>query len=238
MKKINKVIFYTTLFLYSTLGADNTALKMIIEKVPMIKNINAQVTQVEIHKGLYQFKAQVRGPRPGMLEGFITKDFKNIVLGKGYDAQTGQQLSIPYNMDIKALKNVSAYKMGNGKNEYFLFTDPECPYCQKLEHKLTSIKDNVTLYVILYPLSFHKNAKSMCRYILNQKDDEAKAQAMKEIANHGTNYQSAKYSTMEFNILNDKIQKSLNEVNKMGINGTPIILNTEGVKVPDTAIRN
>lgn len=238
MKKLNIAIFYATLFLYTTLVADNTALKMIIEKVPMIKNINAHVTQVEVHKGLYQFKAEVRGPRPGRLEGFITKDFKNIVMGKGYDAQTGQQLSIPFNIDIKALKNVAAYKMGNGKDEYFLFTDPECPYCQTLEHKLTSIKDNVTLYVILYPLSFHKNAKNMCRYILNQKDDEARAQAMKEVANHSTNYANVKYSTMEFNILNDKIQKSLNVADKIGINATPMILNAQGLQVSDMAVRN
>lgn len=238
MNKLNKALFYSVIFLFTTLTADNTALKKIIEKVPMIKNINAEVTQVEKHWGLYQFKALVKGPRPGYVEGFITKDFKNIVIGKGYDAQTGQPLLIPYDMDIKALKSVAAYKMGNGPKNYFLFTDPECPYCQKLEHKLTSIKNDVTLHVILYPLSFHKNAKSMCRYILNQKDDKARAQAMKEIANHDTNYSHAKYSTMELNILNDKIQKSLDEVNKLGINGTPIILNTKGMQVSDTAIRN
>ena len=233
-----KQLILITLFLSTTLLAENDALKMIIEKVPMIKNINAKVTHVQIHHSLYQFKAQVMGPRPGVLEGFITKDFKNIVTGQGFDAQTGAQLSIPYDIDVAALKDLAAYTLGNGKDVYFLFTDPECPYCQRLEHKLTSIKKNVTLYVILYPLSFHKNAKSMSRYILNQQNNESRASAMKEIANKDTQYKSAKYSSMELNILNDKIEKSIQESNKIGINATPTILNAKGVKVSDIEVRN
>lgn len=236
--KYTKQLILITLFLSTTLFAENDALKMIIEKVPMIKNINAKVTHVQTHKGLYQFKAHVMGSRPGVLEGFITKDFKNLVIGQGFDAQTGAQLSIPYDIDVKALKDLAAYTLGNGEDAYFLFTDPECPYCQKLEHKLASIKKNVTLYVILYPLSFHKNAKSMSRYILNQQDNEARARAMQEIANKSTKYTTAKYSSMELNILNDKIEKSIQESNTIGINGTPTIINAKGVKVPDTEVRN
>ncbi|MFT5661729.1 MAG: thiol:disulfide interchange protein DsbC [Sulfurimonas sp.] len=230
------ILIFTALFLSISLFADNTALKMIIEKVPMIKNINAKVTHVEVHKGLYQFKAKVMGPRPGIVEGFITKDFSNIVIGKGYDAKTAQELTIPFDLNIKTLKNIAAYTLGSGKDEYFVFTDPECPYCQKLEHKLTSLKNNVTVYVILFPLSFHKNAKSMCRYILNQEDNVSRAKAMKEIANKSTKYKKATYSKMELKILNGKIQESIDEVNRIGINGTPSILNAKGIKVPDKAI--
>lgn len=236
MTHIKMILIFTALLLSSSLFANNASLKMIIEKVPMIKNINAKVTHVEVHKSLYHFKAQVHGPRPGTVEGFITKDFNNIVIGKGFNAKTGEQLVIPFDLDLKTLKKVAAYKLGTGKDEYFVFTDPECPYCQQLEHKLSSLRDDVTVYVILFPLSFHKNAKSMCRYILNQKDNDSRAKAMKEIANKSTKYQKAQYSKIKLDILNKKIQESLNEVKKIGINGTPSILNAKGIKVPETAI--
>jgi protein-disulfide isomerase len=78
----------------------------------------------------------------------------------------------------------------------------------------------------------------MSRYILNQKDNASRAKAMNDISNRSTQYRQAKYSSMELNILNDKIEKSINETEKIGINGTPTILNSKGVKVSDMAVRN
>ena len=232
-----KIMFiFTALLFSSSLFSNDTALKTKIEQLPMIKNINAKVTKVVTHKNLYHFKAEVMGNRPGKLEGFLTKDLTNLIIGKAYTTQTAQQFTIPFDLDIKALKEIAAYKLGNGADEYFLFTDPECPYCHKLEKRLSSLKDNATVYVVLFPLSFHKNAKSMCRYILNQKDDASKAQAMKEIANKSTKFMHASYNKMELNILNAKIQNSLNAVNKIGINGTPAILNSQGIQVQDRVI--
>ena len=228
---IIKALFISVLINISLLG-DSSDIKSKIENTPMMKSIGVKVTKVITHDGIHQFKGVVAGKKAGNLDGFITTDFKTLMMGKAYSTKTGAELIIPFDIDTKVLKQIAAYKTGNGKDEYFVFTDPECPYCQKLEKKIVAVKKNVTVYTILFPLNFHKNAKSMCRYILSRKDNHAKANAMKEIANKSTTYQKEKYSENERAELNKLIKKSLNEVNKIGINSTPTILNAKGARVP------
>ena len=232
---IIKALFISILINISLLG-DNADLKTKIQSMPMMKINNIKVTKVITHDGIHQFKAVATGKQAGKLEGFITSDFKTFMMGKAYNTETGVELVIPSDIDTKVLKQIAAYKTGNGKDEYFVFTDPECPYCQRLEKQIVAVKKNVTLYTILFPLSFHKNAKIMCRYILSRKGNEAKANAMKEIANKSTQYQKEKYSENERAELNKLIQKSLNVVNKIGINSTPTILNVKGLRVPPQVI--
>jgi thiol:disulfide interchange protein DsbC len=49
----------------------------------------------------------------------------------------------PVAMAIKRVK-------GDGKRQLFVFSDPLCPYCKRLEQELERI-NNVTVYVFLYP---------------------------------------------------------------------------------------
>ena len=49
----------------------------------------------------------------------------------------------PVAMAIKRVK-------GDGKRQLFVFSDPFCPYCKRLEQELEKI-NNVTIYVYLYP---------------------------------------------------------------------------------------
>jgi len=41
--------------------------------------------------------------------------------------------------------------LGNGKRRLAYFSDPNCPYCKKLEPDLAKL-ENVTLYIFLYPV--------------------------------------------------------------------------------------
>jgi len=236
MKKLNIFLTLALLLLSNSLFANNAKIAAQIENIPMIKNIGAKVVKV-IDQGLvYQFKAVVKGNRPGQIEAFVSKDMSTLFTGKAYNAKTSKPFTIPFDMDIKTLKSLASYKIGNGNDIYFLFTDPECPYCQKLEKVITKLKKNVTVYAILFPLDFHKNSKNMCRYILSQKDDASKAKAMKNIANKSDKYTKAKYSPKELTKLNAKIEAGIKEALKMGISGTPTLLNTKGVRVSSQVI--
>lgn len=52
--------------------------------------------------------------------------------------------ALPLDQAIKAVK-------GNGKRRVAVFTDPNCPYCKRLEKELAKVTD-VTIYTLLYPI--------------------------------------------------------------------------------------
>lgn len=73
------------------------------------------------------------------------------------------------------LKNIpldKAVKIGNGPNTIIEFTDPDCPYCRKVDDFLAKRLD-VTRYVFLNPLDqLHPNARAKSVFILNSKNQE------------------------------------------------------------------
>lgn len=53
---------------------------------------------------------------------------------------------------------------GAGKRKLAVFSDPDCPYCKKLEQEL-ALLDNVTIYVFAYPLPMHADAPRKSRLV-------------------------------------------------------------------------
>ena len=52
-------------------------------------------------------------------------------------------------------------KFGNGSRQLYVFSDPDCPYCKKLEREIPKLKD-VTVHIFLYPLvALHPNSRNM-----------------------------------------------------------------------------
>ncbi len=63
--------------------------------------------------------------------------------------------------DMERLSGLTAFTIGNTGPEVYFVTDPQCPYCQKAEAVLVPMAERgeITLRVLLYPLSFHRGAK-------------------------------------------------------------------------------
>lgn len=53
--------------------------------------------------------------------------------------------SLPLDKAVKVVK-------GNGKRRLVVFSDPDCPYCRRLEKELVKVND-VTVYTFLYPIA-------------------------------------------------------------------------------------
>ncbi|HZF22335.1 MAG TPA: DsbC family protein [Burkholderiales bacterium] len=65
---------------------------------------------------------------------------------------------LPFELAIKKVK-------GDGSRKFAVFSDPDCPYCKRLERDLVKV-DNVTIYVFLYPLvELHPKAPDVARAI-------------------------------------------------------------------------
>jgi thiol:disulfide interchange protein DsbC len=95
-----------------------------------------------------------------------------VLVGSVYDTVTKKNLtdakmrelsrvsfdSLPLNLAFKKVK-------GNGQRKLAVFSDPDCPYCVKLETELKGI-DNVTIYTFLYPIDqLHPDAARKSRLI-------------------------------------------------------------------------
>ena len=104
-------------------------------------------------------------PLPGLYEVFVqgeliyTDEGVNYILnGSLLDAASRRNLTeerlaklqgIPF--DQLPLGSAIEIVKGNGSRKLAIFEDPDCPYCRRLEQELTRV-DNVTMYVLLYPL--------------------------------------------------------------------------------------
>ena len=66
----------------------------------------------------------------------------------------------------KAIKEVR----GNGKLKVAVFSDPDCPYCKRLEHEFEKMTD-ITIYNFMMPIpSLHPDAARKAELIWCQKD--------------------------------------------------------------------
>lgn len=80
---------------------------------------------------------------------------------------TEEREQILKRIDVSQLPLDQAMKQvkGNGKRVIYVFSDPDCPYCQKLEAELAKL-NNVTLYLFMLPLKqLHPNAEQISKQV-------------------------------------------------------------------------
>lgn len=123
----------------------------------------------------------VKTPYAGLYEVFLdgqivyTDDKFSFLIAEGRLVEpktkrdiTGERLDELTRVDFSALPLDQAIKVvkGNGSKKLVVFSDPDCPYCKRLEQKeLTSITD-VTIYTFLFPLEqLHPDAGNKSRAI-------------------------------------------------------------------------
>ena len=67
----------------------------------------------------------------------------------------------------QAIKDVH----GNGSRKLVVFSDPDCPYCRRLERDVLKGMDDVTVYTFLYPLTeIHPKAYQKAKQVWCAKD--------------------------------------------------------------------
>lgn len=119
-------------------------------------------------KGLYEITAGEQvfyfSPEGYLFFGEIwTKDGKNL---------TAEMREKVVAERINTLPLEKALKIGNGPKKVIEFTDPDCPYCRKVDNFLSKRTD-VTRYVYFVPLRrIHPDAEKKARYILSQSDKD------------------------------------------------------------------
>jgi thiol:disulfide interchange protein DsbC len=122
--------------------------------------------------------------------------------------------SLPLDDAIKVVK-------GNGSRKMVVFSDPNCPYCKRLETSLQSI-DNVTVYTFLYPvLSDDSTAKSKSIWCSADRAKTWEAWMLE----HRVPTASGSCDT-------SAIDKNLALGHGMNVTGTPTIILADGRRLP------
>ncbi len=165
--KTLKWLFWGACALVSQLAlADADAVRKLLEtRVPRLAGQVQSVAPANI-LGLYEIYTQDRQilyTDEGvtvLIAGDIldAKTLKNITEARMKVLGAIKPETLPLELAMKKVK-------GNGKRKLVVFSDPDCPYCRKLEKELTGITD-VTIYTFVYPIaSLHPQAPDRSRWI-------------------------------------------------------------------------
>lgn len=146
------------------------------------------------------------------------KNRRNLT-GERMDQLTAIQFdSLPFNQAIKIVQ-------GNGQRRLAVFSDPDCPYCRKVEAELAKLKD-VTLYMFPYPLPMHPDAGRKSRLVWCSRD---RAAAWRDMMLHNRLPEGGKADC------DNPVDKNLALGQRLRIDGTPALIFADGRRVPGYA---
>lgn len=148
-----------------------------------------------------------------------------VLFGHIFDMQaqkdlTAERLEEINKIDVASLPLEDAIKIvkGDGSRKLYVFSDPDCPFCQRLERETLPKIDNVTIYTFLFPLEgLHPDAKRKAEAIWCAKD---RAKAWEAFMREGKMPEEAK--------CDNPIERNIQLGERLGFNGTPTILLEDG----------
>lgn len=127
-----------------------------------------------------QVESVTRTPIAGIYEVFANGEILYVDENVDYMFVQGRLIDVGRRVDLteERLRVLTAVKfdqlpldlafrkvLGNGKRRLAYFSDPNCPYCKKLEPDLAKL-ENVTIYIFLYPVlgqnSYEKSKSVWC----------------------------------------------------------------------------
>ena len=163
-----------------------------------------------------------------------------VTMGKNtaYTDATGRYFVFGHLFDMKTQRDLTAERMekqqridfgqlplgdaiktvrGNGERVLALFSDPDCPYCKRLEAELDKLS-NVTLYTFPYPLEgLHPEAVDKSIAVWCAPD---RARAWSDLLRSGKAPASRKCE--------NPIQRNIQLAQRLGIQGTPTMVSADG----------
>jgi len=161
----------------------------VISQNPLFQQKNIKILKGYSYpniKGFKQLQTEFKTPRgPVKIPAWITPNGE-VLVGTMY--KDGKPVQLP--KDLKMAKGAVAMSYGSGeKGDLYIYTDPECPYCKKLEKEKGKALDGYKVHITLFPLSFHKHAKPMTQWILRGKTDKERADRLKAVFNGSKEWQ-------------------------------------------------
>ncbi len=174
-------------------------------------------------------------PLPGIFEvtmgrnlAYVGGDGRYFLFGHLFDMRaqldlTADRLEAARRIDFASLPLADAITTvrGNGSRVLAVFSDPDCPYCRKLEQELAKL-DNITVHTFLYPLAeLHPQARARAVAVWCAPD---RAVAWKALMRDGRAGKSAP-PTAE---CAHPIDRNIELARRLGVEGTPALFDVRG----------
>lgn len=187
-----------------------------------------------------KFQKVSTSPIPGVYEvamgrnvAYVDASGRYFMFGSLFDMEKQEDLtersrSESNKVDFSSLPLDKAIKTvrGNGERVLAVFSDPDCPYCKKLEVDLAKL-DNVTVYTFLMPLdSLHPNASSKAESVWCQPDRSA---AWHDLMLRGKAPAKPPKGCVT------PVRETVALGARLGITGTPFLISGNGKTMPGAA---
>lgn len=198
-------------------------------------NANASAPELEARLKKQYPSTKIASVRDSAIRGVY-----EVILGKNvaYTDESGRYMIFGHMFDMKEQKDLTAGVLeslnrvdasllpredaiktvrGNGERSVFVFSDPDCPYCKKLEVELGKL-DNVTIYTMLFPLdSLHPAARGKSESVWCAPDRVAAWDAL-----------MLQGKQPETRRCDNPVARNVALGDSMGINGTPTMIFEDG----------
>lgn len=152
--------------------------------------------------------------------------YGSLVDMKTNDDLTAARLTDLSRVDVRKLPLQDALVRVNGKGRrtMYLFSDPDCPFCRRLEPELDKL-DDVTIYIFPYPLeALHSDAARKAKAIWCETDEKKRLDLW-----HGVVMKTQDVSTAE---CPNPIKRNLALGEALGLQGTPTLIAADGRTLP------
>ena len=162
---------------------------------------------------------------------FSDAEGRYFIFGHLFDMQSQRDLTAErkealakIDWSVLPLENSIKFVSGKGERALAVFSDPDCPYCRKVEAELAKL-DNVTIYLFPFPIqSLHPNAVAKSTVIWCAKD---RAQAWRDALTGG--------KLVGKGDCENPIAANVALAERLGINGTPTLIAGDGRLLPGAA---
>lgn len=177
----------------------------------------------------------VKTPYAGLYEVFMEGQLfytdanaRYFVVGKIIDAKSRVNLTEQRSEDLLRvsfaslpLENALKVVRGNGSRKLAVFSDPDCPFCRQYEEDLARL-ENVTIYTFIFPIEgLHPGAAEKSRKIWCAPN---RVEAWDQWMRKGVLPQNA-------GNCDNPIAKNVQLGGRLGINGTPTTILSDGRRV-------
>jgi thiol:disulfide interchange protein DsbC len=152
-------------FLMSYAMADDAGLKKAIESA--YPNVQVDSIKKTPYSGLYEVYMGGQIVYTDEKFSFLIAE-GNLIEPKTKRNMTSERLDELTRVDFSKLPLDEAIKVvrGNGSRKLVVFSDPDCPFCKRLEQKELAGITDITVYTFLYPLDqLHPDAGNKAKAI-------------------------------------------------------------------------